>query len=233
MAILPAQLARVSNLLRTNTAGNQIARTQRRLLETQNELSTGRRLNSASDDPGDAAIVQQLQKTLEQRQAFATNLNRAKSHLGAVDSTLGDLSDLLKQAQEIASANVGSDVTPDQRAGAAAIVESLYGEALSLANRQFEGVYLFGGDRSTHAPFVSEAGGVRFVGSQRVLHNAFDEATDLPFMVNGAEVFGALSTRVQGRVDLSPALTPQTRLSDLKGATGGGVRAGLITLANG
>src|SRR3954470_7590583 len=83
MAILPTQLARVSNLLRTSTAASQIARTQRRLLETQNQLSTGRRLNSASDDPGDAAVAQQLQKTLEQRQAFLTNLNRAKDHLGA------------------------------------------------------------------------------------------------------------------------------------------------------
>src|SRR5215207_3517725 len=228
MAILPTNLARVSNRLRTQTASSQIARTQRRLLQTQNELSTGRRINSTSDEPGDAAIVQQLQKTLEQRQAFATNLNRAKNHLGAVDSTLGDLSDLLQQAQEIASANVGSDVTPDQRAGAAAIVESLYGEALTLANRQFEGIYLFAGDRSTNAPFVSDAGGVRFVGSERVLQNAFDEGTDLPFMVNGADVFGALSTRVQGSVDLTPSVTASTRLSGLSGAAGDGVRTGLV-----
>jgi len=214
MAILPTSLARVSNLLRSNTAASQIARTQRRLLATQNELSTGRRLNSASDDPGDAAIVQQLQKTLEQRQAFATNLERAKNHLGAVDSTLGDLSDLLQRAQQIASANVGSDVTADQRAGAAALVDQLYNEALTLANTQFEGVYLFAGDRSTTAPFVSDAGGVKFVGSERVLKNAFDEGTDLPFMVDGAQVFGALSTRVQGSVDLSPSLTAATRLAD-------------------
>lgn len=233
MAILPTQLARVSNLLRTNTAGAQIARTQRRLLEAQNELSTGRRLSSASDDPGDAAIVQQLQKTIEQRRAFLGNLNRAGNHLGAVDSTLGDLSDLLNRAKEIASANVGSDVTADQREGAAAIIESLYGEALTLANRQFEGTYLFGGDRADRPPFVSEAGGVRFVGSERVLQNAFDEGTDLPFMVNGAGVFGALSTRVQGSVDLTPAVTSGTRLADLKGATGAGVRPGFISLSNG
>jgi flagellin-like hook-associated protein FlgL len=233
MAILPTSLARVSNLLRSNTAASQIARTQRRLLATQNELSTGRRLNSASDDPGDAAIVQQLQKTLEQRQAFATNLERAKNHLGAVDSTLGDVSDLIRRAQQIASANVGSDVTADQRAGAAAVVDQFYNEALTLANRQFEGVYLFAGDRSTTAPFVSDAGGVRFVGSERVLENAFDEGTDLPFMVDGARVFGALSTRVQGSADLSPALTTATRLADLKGATGAGVRTGLVTLSNG
>lgn len=233
MAILPTNLARVSNLLRSNTAMGQMALTQRRMLKVQNELTTGRRINVASDDPGDAAIVQQLQKTLEQRQAYMTNLTRAKNHLSEVDSTLGDLSDLIQRAQQIASANVGSDVPPDQRAGASAVVAQIYAEALSLANKQFEGVYLFAGDRSTAPPFVAEGGGVRFVGSENVLFNAFDESTDQAFMVNGAQVFGALSTRVQGGVDLSPSLAPQTRLADLKGATGAGFRPGTIALSNG
>jgi flagellin-like hook-associated protein FlgL len=233
MAILPTQLARVSNLLRTNSAQGQIALTQRKLLQVQNELTTGKRINVASDDPGDAAIVQQLQKSLETRQSFLTNLNRAKNHLSEVDSTLGDLNDLIQRAQEIASANVGSDVPPDQRAGAAAVVESIYGEAITLANKQFEGVYLFAGDRSTDAPFVAGPGGVRFVGSENVLQNAFDESTDLPFMVNGADVFGALSSRVQGRTDLSPAMSATTPLSALKGATGDGVRPGFISISNG
>src|SRR5687768_17584072 len=122
MAILPANLARVSNLLRSNSAHGQIALTQRRLLAVQNELVTGKRINVASDDPGAAAIVQQLQKTVEQRQAFLTNVDRAKNHLSEVESTVGDLSDLLQRAQQIASANVGSDVTPDQRAAAAVVV---------------------------------------------------------------------------------------------------------------
>src|SRR5436190_15975589 len=121
MAILPLQLARVSNLLRTGVAQDSIARTQEKLLRTQNELSTGKRLNAPSDDPGDSAVVLQLQKTLEQRNGFLDNLTRASNHLGDVDTTLGDVTGLLDQAQSIASANVGSDVTPEQRKGAAAI----------------------------------------------------------------------------------------------------------------
>ncbi len=233
MAILPLQTARVSNLLRTGVSQGQIARTRSALLRTQNELSTGRRLNVASDDPGDAAVVQQLQKTLEQRDAYLTNLQRAGSHLGEVDSTLGGLTDLLKEAQTIASANVGSDVPPEQREGAAAIVERLYSEALSLGNRQFEDVYLFGGDRATDRPFVPQNGGVQFVGSSRVLENVYDEATSLPFMVDGAEVFGAMSTRVEGATDLSPTLAGATRLADLRGAAGDGVRPGLVSIGNG
>src|SRR5581483_8132295 len=153
MAILPLQLARVSNLLRTNVATGTIARTQQQLLDVQNELSTGKRLNAPSDDPGAAAIAQQLHKTLEQRQGFSDNIKAANDQLGEVDSTLGDLTDLMRQAQTIASANVGSDVTADQRASASAVVQSLYNQILDLGNKQFEGVYLFGGDRSTQPPF--------------------------------------------------------------------------------
>src|SRR5205814_6313054 len=194
MAILPLQLARVSNLLRTSVATQSIASTQQQLLEVQNQLSTGKRLNAPSDDPGSAAIAEQLRKTLEQRQAFSDNLKAAGSQLGEVDSTLGDLGDLLKQAQTIASANVGSDVTDEQRASAAAVVQSLYDQAISIGNKELDGVYLFAGDRSTDPPFVEEGGGVKFVGSGRTLQNQYVEHTTLPFMIDGDAVFGALST---------------------------------------
>lgn len=233
MAILPLQLARVSNLLRTNVATQTIARTQQGLLGVQNELASGKRISTPSDDAGQAAIAQQLRKTLEQRQAYGANLQQAGSHLSEVDSTLSDINSLLQEAQTIASANVGSDVTAEGRVSAAAVVDSIYSQLLNLANRQFDGMYLFGGDRATDRPFVEEGGAVKFVGSARVLTNTFDENTILPFMVNGADVFAALSTRIEGAADLTPALALSTRLTDLSGASGDGVRLGSIQISNG
>src|SRR4051812_39799592 len=232
MSIIPLQLARVSNALRMNLSQRTITQTQRSLLDVQNQLSTGRRLSAPSDDPGDAAISMQIRKLLEQRSGYEDNLKQAASHLSEVDTTMGDMTDLLRQAQTLASANVGSDVSPDQRAAAAAIVSSLYNQMLSLANKQSQGVYLFGGDSGT-APFISDPSGVRFVGSTSVLENRFDESAILPFMVDGNEVFGALSSRIQGGADLTPILTSSTRLSDLRGATDGGVRGGAIVISNG
>ncbi len=232
MSIIPLQLARVSNALRMNLSQRTITQTQRSLLDVQNQLSTGRRLTTPSDDPGDAAIAIQIRKLLEQRAGFEDNLKQASSHLSEVDSTLGDMTDLLRQAQTLASANVGSDVSADQRAAAAAIVSSLYNQMLSVANKQSQGVYLFAGDTG-QAPFVSDQSGIRYVGSNRVLQNRFDESAVLPFMVDGNEVFGALSSRIQGTADLSPALTTGTRLADLRGATDGGVHGGAIVLSDG
>lgn len=233
MAILPLQLARVSNLLRTSVASQNISRTEQSLLDVENQLSTGKRLSVPSDDPGQSAIAQQLRKTLERSQAYVANLKQASSQLGEVDSTLGSITDLLQQAQSIASANIGSDVTADQRQSAATIIQSLYGQMLSLANHQFEGMYLFAGSRADQPAFVEQNGGVRFVGSTGVLANAYDDSTVLPFMIDGSQVFGALSSRVQGTADLTPALTADTRLADLNGATGQGVRLGSIQLGNG
>jgi flagellar hook-associated protein 3 FlgL len=233
MAILPLQLGRVSNQLRTSITQSTISSAQRQLLEVQNQLSTGKRLISPSDSPGDAAIAQQIRKLLEQRKAYADNLTRAGSHLGEVDSTLGQLSDLLQQAQTLASANVGSDVTPEARQSAAAIADALFRQLMDIGNHQFEGVYIFAGDRSTDAPFVEVGGGVKFTGTDNVLRNAFDQSVVLPFMVDGQAVFGALSSRVEGTADLTPSLTSSTRLSDLRGATGDGVRLGSIQLSNG
>lgn len=233
MAIVPLQLARVSNALRTNLASSALARTQAQLLRVQNELTTGRRLNVPSDDPGAAAIAQQVRKTLEQRLAVEQNLEHASNQLAEVDSTLGELTGLLDEAQSIASANVGSDVPAEQRQSAAEIIGRIYSQALSLANKQFAGSFLFAGDRLTDAPFVESNGGVRFVGSGTPLRNQYDENAILPFQVSGAEVFGALSTRVEGTVDLTPAASLDTRLSDLRGTTGAGVSRGILRVSNG
>jgi flagellar hook-associated protein 3 FlgL len=233
MAILPVPLARVSAQLRSKTALSSIAKTQADLVEVQNELTTGVRVNLPGDDPGAAAVIQQLQKTLEQRAGFATNLQKANSQLGEVDSSLGDITDLLQQAQTLASANVGSDVSAAERQGAATQVQSLYKQLLGIANKQFNGVYLFAGDKSTEPPFVETGGTLRFVGSDQVLQNRFDESSMLPFMVNGADVFGALGSKVTGATNLSPALSATTRIVDLSGAGASGVHLGTIRISDG
>ena len=88
MAILPLSLARVSQTLQTDVATGNINSTEQQLLEVQNELSTGKRVNVPSDDPGASAIIQQLQKTLEQRQSFSSNIQQGNDQLGEADSTL-------------------------------------------------------------------------------------------------------------------------------------------------
>jgi len=233
MSLEPLQLARVGSLYQTGLAQSQISDVEKKLIQIEQQISTGKSLINPSDNPSNASVAMQLQKTLDQRQTYLGNLYAGQSQLGVTDNSLSSLNDLLQQAQTIASANLGAAVTPAQRQGAAAIVDGLYNQAMTLANTQFQGVYIFGGDKSTTAPFVTNGSGVEFVGSQNVLKNAFDANTNLAFMVNGAQAFGQLPATVPSSANLTPNLTGATRLNDVGGTSNDGVHLGSIVVGNG
>jgi flagellar hook-associated protein 3 FlgL len=233
MSVLPLSIARVSNLMQANLATTSLNSTQAQLLTVENELSTGNAINQPSDNPAGAATILQLNQTLANGKAYANNLSQSTTSRSQVDTTLGSLEDLLNSAQSTASANVGSDVSAASRAGAAATIDSLTSEALTLGNTQLNGQYLFGGDTDNTAPFVQTDSGIKYVGSTTTLSNTVDQNTTLSYQVNANSVFGALSSQVQGTANLSPSLTTDTQISDLDGARGMGVALGDIQLSNG
>ncbi|MGA2497415.1 MAG: flagellar hook-associated protein FlgL [Tepidisphaeraceae bacterium] len=232
MSITSINTARVSLGQQLALAQRQLSSNESSLLDVQTQLSTGKRINKLSDDPAAGAAVLQLRKTLADRQAYAASLTSVSSNLGQVDSTLGNLTDMLRQAQQTASANVGSTVSADDRTAAASVISSLYSQVLSLANQQNQGVYLFGGDQAATAPYVSDLGGVRFAGSQNVLSNEIDAGASLALNVPAGSIFGDMSS-VKGSVDLTgpnatAPLTPLTNLADLKGGMGLDLASGFV-----
>ena len=222
MSILPIQSSRIGNLLRADVATTQIDQTEQQLIDTQQQISSGKRLNQPSDSPGDSSVVMQLQKTLN-----------SQSQLGEVDSTLNNLTSLVTQATTIASQNVGSEVSAAERQAAASVVQGLYSQAIQIGNTQFEGSYLFGGDKSNAQPFTATSSGVQFVGSTNLLQNSTASNTLATFQISATTVFGAMSAGVTGTANLTPSLTAATRISDLRGASGNGISLGSIQIGNG
>src|SRR6202011_892884 len=202
-----------------------IGSTQQQILVAQNQISTGLKFSQPSDAPGDSAVILQLQKTLDQQNQYLANVQKSQSQLSEVDSSLGSLTDLVTQATTIASQNVGSNATPAQRQAASAQIATLYKEAIALGNTKFEGSYLYGGDRSNLQPFVEANGGVQFAGSNTVLQNTVSPNTLLAYQVSASNVFGSAGG-VTGSTNITPSLTASTRISDLRGAAGGGVHLG-------
>jgi flagellar hook-associated protein 3 len=233
MAVNPVNYARVSNNMRANLANRSLGLIQREMLSVQAQLTTGKRILNPSDDVGGSSLIMQLRRTLEQRQGWANNLRAISTQLAETDSAFASVSDLLREAKTVASKVAGSTSTPDERNAEAVVIDSIYSQILALANKQSNGMYLFGGNRSGSPPFVEAGGGVRWVGSSTSLAARVDDATLLPFMVDGARAFGGTSARVTGRVDLTPAVGLATRLSDLRGTAGAGVASGTFEISDG
>ena len=113
------------------------------------------------------------------------------------------------------------------------MIQNIYSQVLNLANTNFGGSFLFGGDKNTTAPFVPINGGVQYVGSTNVLQNTAADATLLPLQISAASTFGALSSQVQGTAILTPSVTAATRVIDIGGTSGAGAQLGEIQIGNG
>jgi flagellin-like hook-associated protein FlgL len=233
MAVLPLGISQVSNLLQSSVLTNHIDSTQSQILKLENELSTGEAVNTPSDNPGASAIIIQLQQTLSRQQSYNDTINSASAQLSQTDSSLGNLTNLLQQAEQIASQDVGSDVTATQRQSDATIIQTIYTQALAIANQQYNGQYLFGGATGNTQPFDETKGVVEFAGQQQTLQNGIDDGISVSIQVDGAKVFGSLSSGINGSANVSPNLLTTTRLSDVGGANNTGIQLGSITIGNG
>src|SRR4051812_12905799 len=121
MSVNPVNVPRISQTLRTNTLLSQLRFNQLRLFREQQRISTGQNLLAASDDPVAAGKIVRLNDRFARQDQILADLKHADSWLSAAESTSNDLSSLLTQAKTIASDQVNSFQSADQRASAAVV----------------------------------------------------------------------------------------------------------------
>lgn len=232
MTVIGIPTIRVSDLFVSQQLIQRVQADHLALFRLQQALSTGRRVNVPSDDAPAALRGVTLQILLERKSQYLTNLHTTNSFLAATDTALADVTGLLADVRSgvlSVSDTVSSDV---QRRAVAQQVQHALEQLQAIANRRFRGRYLFGGSLTQQAPFARRADGRIVYGGDRERLQTFADF-DLLFDTNvsGDEVFGAISSAVQGSLDLDPALTPDTPLAALN--LGKGVRLGSVRVSVG
>lgn len=234
MAVTPVNLARVSQNLRALHLTESVRRNTLELYHVQTQMATGLRVIRPSDDPLRANVVGTLERRLDQIQQLEHNLLHANNVLRESESAVSDAMNLMREVESIASQAVGDTISSDERKALASVVDNILEQLVSVGNRQYLNTYLFSGHMGGAQPFDWTNGGVMYLGDEARMRTtvATDAARD-DFTLSGAELFGAVSTRVQGNVDLDPQLTRQTRISELRGTAGEGVTLGQVTISDG
>lgn len=235
MASISPTNTRVSTLMQSETLLRSLQLTQSKLFDVQNQISTGKSINTPSQDASKVSAINFLRQSLASREQWDENLQQALGTLNNVDQALGDATDILIEAQSIAASQIGVGSDTDTRATQAEVIDAQLEGLLSIANRQFNDLSLFGGNNGTAdggPVFVEFLGGIRYIGGDQSLQADVGSLDAQTFNSNGLAAFGALSARVQSDVDLLPAATADTRLRNIDGAQFQGVTPGsaLVTV---
>lgn len=228
MGALPANLNRVPNMLANSLLLGSVTRTNLDLLNVQTQMTTGRRISRVSDDSVAASAIGVMNQRLAVGAQTINNLSTAGSTLGYLDTSIGDATDLVREAKSIASGQLGVGSDASTRRTQSVVIDGMIRQLLDITNRSYNGVYLFGGATGTQEPMSELRGGFRYSGRGSGLFAELGPARDVPVNIGVDSAIGNVSARVRSQRDLNPALTAATRLADIAGARGQGVVAGSV-----
>lgn len=230
-AVYPIATTRVSDALIRARLVSQFSFDQQELVKLQDQVSTGYRISTPSQDAPAAIRAITLQRLLEQKQQARVNLNTTESFINATETSLTGANDLLSNVKALALRAIDSTTTPEQREILRSEVHNAVEQFLDIGNRKFRGRFLFGGSDMETVPFEQVGQYVVYNANESQLRNYIDVDFLSDTNVTGAAAFGAISQAVQGGVDVNPILTRETRLSDLRG--GRGITPGSFIISDG
>jgi flagellar hook-associated protein 3 FlgL len=176
---------------------------QGELAQLQEQLTSGKRVARASDDPAAAARAERALASQMRVEAEQRALEASRNVLTLTEGALADAGELLQQAREAVVAAGNATYTDKERASLAQALRGIREQLLGIANRgDGAGSWLFGGQGADPPPFVDAPGGV-------VLHSSGGEmlspnAEPLPLTLDGRDTWLQVHDPETGGTDLSP-----------------------------
>jgi flagellar hook-associated protein 3 FlgL len=159
---------------------HNLQKRQQQLTEAQEQLTSGKRVRRASDDPAAAASAERALASTVRHEADQRALDTSRYAMQLAESALGDAGELLQQIREQLVAAGNGSYGDSDRATLAESIRGLRDDLLSVANRSDgSGRYLFGGQGSDRAPLIDGVGGVSYQAAPGELLTASGESTPL------------------------------------------------------
>lgn len=161
------------------------------LLKTQQQVSSGKRILTPSDDPVAAAQVLELTQSASVNTQYQSSQTAAQNNLGLIDNQLSSVSDLLGRIRELGVQAGDAALSTADRKSISTELRSDFDQLMSIANStDGNGKYLFSGYQSTNQPFAgSVENGVTYSGDDGQRAVRVSGSRLMPVSAAGNDIF--------------------------------------------
>ncbi len=215
---------RIFNNLASINAQRHLGINNQRLAQSIERISSGLRINSASDDAAGLAISEKLRSDIRVLQQGLRNLNDGVSLLNVAEASLNEISDMIIRMRELAAQAASGTIGDPERALLQVEVAQLIAEIDRIGNAaEFNGQLLFTGALNPAGPPVIISFGLDATSNSQINLNT-------TLNLGGAGIVNATFFGVNA-IDISTAAGAQAALTTLDTA-GTGIDLVVSTRAN-
>lgn len=158
---------RITESMKTNTFLYDLNKSLERMVNTQNTITSTKKINKPSDDPSGTAKLMRFKSNLSRYERYKANVEDAISFTSASESALNQLTDTITTASSILLQASNDTIGPQERLTLAEQMRDLWEITIQSANQQYADQYLFGGTNNHEVPFIltDEVTDETFIGS--------------------------------------------------------------------
>lgn len=186
---------RVSEQSRLTARIGYLQTVTERLDMLQQQLSTGKRIQRASDDPAGTVLSLGHRRDIAFEEQMRRNLSSGVSFMNATEAALDGTTDALQRIRELTVSAANGSLGAGNRSAIAAEVDQLIGQLAQLANTNFAGAYIFSGHQ-TKTPAYTVTGtpptAVTFAGDTGQRIRQISKQDNVAINISGATVFGTM-----------------------------------------
>jgi len=231
---------RVSNNTSYELGIAALNRQQTTQVKTLEQISSGRRMLTPADDPSAYARAMEVSQAESVNTQQATNRQYAASNFAMLEGILGDVTNMLQNAQQLVVSAGNGTLNDSGRIDIATELRGNLGELLGLANRtDGNGQNLFSGFQGSTKPFADTGSGVQYFGDEGLRMIQVSASRQLAVNESGREVFERIPASGGGNQSVFKTIsnlidileTPVVTPAD-KTALANGLRVAQTDLAN-
>lgn len=194
---------RISTSQMFGTPTRQMATLTSEADKLQTQISTGKRITGAADDPVAFQRLDSIRRASADDDAYSANVKLAQGLLAETDDTLGTIENRLQRARELTLQAGNGTLSQAERTVIAAELDSLVADLVKLANtRDSRGQPMFGGADGALPYAVQPDQSIAYVGTGQPSAIPVGEGASIAVAATGDRVFGGIDDGNGGTTDM-------------------------------
>ena len=192
--------------LYSTSADQAVAETRTNIGRLQEQLSSGLRINRPSDDATGFSQARKMEVLQDRYAQYQRSISSARLWVDHTQQALDEMVDMMVEVYEGGVRAANDSFSAEDRAVMASRIETVRDQIIERMNAKYGDEYIFGGTRSTEAPFSVTGPTVSYDGNTGTRERAIGPDQTLAINIDGARLqdTGAgftVTDALQGLVD--------------------------------
>lgn len=165
------------------------------LTDKTSEVSSGKKVNSVSDDVTAGETILSTTKSLSDISTYQTNITSATSELNTTDTALSSVSKALESIYSLVVQASNATYNADNLAAIEKEIQSYKDTIVSLANTEYAGKYIFSGTATSTETYTTASDGTvtyngTLSGGEWERKTQISDGVTVTTNANGEDIFG-------------------------------------------